>query len=158
MAYTMWVVEYALPSAAQVWGKLDGHSLGTRGLTWALGNLRNTGYGMAIRPHNITTYETVYCWATVTTALGLPLSALLPLHWLAFVSQVLAVGLAILFPVGLITAFSRPRWCVPRIVVLCIVVSTVWIGVLLKYNSHRMFIIGWYVHNFAAGEARWTGA
>lgn len=94
---------------------------------------------MATRPHNLTTYEMAYCWATVALALGIPLSMLLSLHWLAVLSQLLAVGLAILFPIGLIIALNRPRWCVPRIVVLCIVVSAVWTGVLIKYNSHRMF-------------------
>ncbi len=87
----------------------------------------------------IRAYETAYCWATVAMALGLPLSMLLPLHWFAYLSQFLAVGLATLFPIGLVIALTRPRWCVPRIVVLCVVVSGIWIGVLLKYNSHQWF-------------------
>ncbi len=77
----------------------------------------------------------VYCWTTILTAISGFIVMLIgnSSRW-GEVLQFLALGLALLFPIGLVVEYARPRWTVPRPVLLCIIATGLWICVLTRYD------------------------
>lgn len=92
---------------------------------------------MAPDQGKLTNAEVAYCWATILMAIGVFLIPLVGYSslWMD-ITQFLALGLALLLPIGLVVGYSRPRWTVPRPVVLCIFATGLWVCALIKYNWH----------------------
>lgn len=82
----------------------------------------------------ITLTEKIYCYATVFVAFGNSLCMVGTTQFMAELQVLFAFVLCALFPIGVFIELAHARIPIPRMVLLCLVLTAVWTSALIKWN------------------------
>jgi hypothetical protein len=83
---------------------------------------------------HLTLSERVYCNAVIATVAAGSLCLFGNDQWTAELYVFLGIVLGALFPIGVFLELMHARFPIPRLMVLCLVLTALWVGVIIKYN------------------------